>query len=273
MGFFKGVGVEKMWSIRKVMSAFYTLWEKNMLITIGGRAGSGKGTIAKMLVEKFWYTIISVGDMKRNLAKEMGLNIQDFNLLWDKPENQKEFDLKYEEYQKGLSLTDKIVLDSRLGFYAQPKAFKILLDVDEQIASERILWAKRDTDKFKTPEDALAEVKERNLNDQARYKKLYAIDVRDYNNYTLVVDTSEKTPEEVFEIILEEFRLWKKKKIESWSPDYAFLSVAEPDLFTDEEKEARSQAKRKKVLLKNILLVLALLVIAGFWIVTLLISR
>jgi cytidylate kinase len=77
--------------------------------------------------------------MKRKLASEMGINIQDFNLLGDKPENQKEFDLKYEEYQKNLELTAAIILDSRLGFYVQPHAFKILLDVDEAIASERIL--------------------------------------------------------------------------------------------------------------------------------------
>ena len=43
-------------------------------------------------------------------------------------------DLKYEEYQQNLKLTDNIILDSRLGFYAQPKAFKILLDVDEEVA-------------------------------------------------------------------------------------------------------------------------------------------
>jgi cytidylate kinase len=85
------------------------------------------------------YEIISIGDMKRKLAAEMGINIQDFNLLGDKPENQKEFDLKYEEYQKNLTLTDNIILDSRLGFYAQPHAFKLLLDVDEKVASERIL--------------------------------------------------------------------------------------------------------------------------------------
>jgi cytidylate kinase len=110
-----------------------------MLITLGGKAGSGKGTIAKLLTEKLDYEIVSIGDMKRKLAEEMGLNIQDFNLLGDKPENQQEFDLKYEEYQKNLHLDDNIILDSRLGFYAQPKAFKVLLDVDEEVASKRIL--------------------------------------------------------------------------------------------------------------------------------------
>jgi cytidylate kinase len=77
--------------------------------------------------------------MRRNLATEMGINIYEFNKLGDSPENAQEFDLKYEEYQKNLKLTDTIILDSRLGFYAQPHAFKILLEVDEEVASKRIL--------------------------------------------------------------------------------------------------------------------------------------
>lgn len=219
-----------------------------MLITIGGKAGSGKGTISKLLAEKLHYKIISIGDMRRKLAEEMGLNIYEFNILWDKPENAREFDLKYEEYQKNLQLQNNIILDSRLGFYAQPKAFKILLDVDEEIASKRILWAERETDQFSSPEAALEEVKNRNNNDQERYKKLYNIDVWNYKNYSLVVDTSERTPEEILEIILEEFKLRKIKK-----------GIGE----TDEEKKLISKAKNKKSLLKNILLLLALLVMAG----------
>ena len=42
-----------------------------MLITIGGKAGSGKGTITRMLSEKLGYKIISIGDMKRKLASDM----------------------------------------------------------------------------------------------------------------------------------------------------------------------------------------------------------
>ncbi|MDR0860403.1 MAG: hypothetical protein LBO09_05535 [Candidatus Peribacteria bacterium] len=61
----------------------------------------------------------------------------------------------------------------------------------------------------------MKEVKERNLNDQERYKKLYDINVWDYKNYTLVIDTSERTPEEVLEILLKEFKLRKIKKRES----------------------------------------------------------
>ena len=85
-----------------------------MLITIGGKAGSGKGTVSKLLAEQLGYEIISIGSLKRKIAEEMGISISEFNLLGENPENQKEFDLKYEEYQKSLDPSSKILLDSRL---------------------------------------------------------------------------------------------------------------------------------------------------------------
>lgn len=217
------------------------------------KAGSGKGTVSKLLADKLWYEIVSIGDMKRKLAAEMWINIIEFNKMWDDPKNAKEFDLKYEEYQKSLKLTDNIILDSRLGFYAQPKAFKILLDVDEEVAWERIFKAKRETDKNTTKKHAIDEVKERNSGDEARYMKLYNVDLWNPNNYNLVIDTSERTPEEVLEIILDEFKAYKWKH-----------KIAE----TDEEKKALRKSKAKTKLLKDIALLLALMLITFWWIFT-----
>ncbi len=217
-----------------------------MLITIWWKAWSGKWTVSKLLAKKLWYEIISIWDMRRKLAAEMWINIIEFNKMWDNPEKAKEFDIKYEEYQKGLNLTDNIILDSRLGFYTQPKAFKILLDVDEAIAWERIFKDKRETDKNSTKKHAIAEVKERNSNDEQRYKKLYDIDLWNPNNYNLVIDTSERTPEEVLQIILDEFKAYKWKH-----------QIAE----TPEEKKELRKSKRKTKLIKDIALLIALILI------------
>lgn len=103
-----------------------------MIITLGGKAWSGKGTVSKILAQQLHYEIISIGSLKRKLAEEMGLSISEFNLLGEKPENQKEFDLKYEEYQKNLPLESSIILESRLGFLCQPKAFKVFLDIRDE---------------------------------------------------------------------------------------------------------------------------------------------
>ena len=224
-----------------------------MLITIWWKAWSGKGTVSKLLAEKLNYEIISIWDMKRKLAAEMWINIIEFNKMWDDPEKSAEFDLKYEEYQQNLKLSDDIILDSRLWFYAQPHAFKILLDVDEEVAWERIFKAERDTDKHASKKHAIAQVKERNSSDEERYKKLYDVDLWNPNNYNLVIDTSERTPEEVLQIILDEFKAYKWDK---W--------IAE----TDEEKKELRKANKKKRLLKSIALLIALLLIIGWWLFT-----
>ena len=221
-----------------------------MLITIWWKAGSGKWTVSKLLAKELGYEIISIGDMKRKLAAEMWINIIEFNKMWDDPEKSAEFDLKYEEYQKSLKLTDSIILDSRLGFYAQPKAFKILLDVDEEVAWERIFNARRETDKNTTKKHAVDEVKERNSSDEDRYKKLYNVDLWNPNNYNLVIDTSERSPEEVLQIILDEFKAYKWKH-----------QIAE----TDEEKKVLRKSKAKTKLLKDIALLLALILITCWW--------
>ena len=224
-----------------------------MLITMWWKAWSGKGTVSKLLAKELGYEIVSIGDMKRKLAAEMWINIIEFNKMWDDPEKSAEFDLKYEEYQKNLKLTDNIILDSRLWFYAQPKAFKILLDVDEEVAGERIFKAERDTDKHATKKHAINEVKERNSSDEARYMKLYNVDLWNPNNYNLVIDTSERTPEEVLQIILDEFKAYKRKH-----------QIAE----TPEEKKALRKSKAKTKLLKDIALLLALILITCWWLFT-----
>ena len=79
-----------------------------MLITIWWKAWSGKWTVSKLLAKELGYEIVSIWDMKRKLAAEMWINIIEFNKMWDDPEKSAEFDLKYEEYQKNLKLSDNI---------------------------------------------------------------------------------------------------------------------------------------------------------------------
>jgi cytidylate kinase len=96
-----------------------------------------------MLVDKLGYKYLSVGDMKREIATSMGISIHAFNMLGEDPANVEQFDKQYEDMQKALDPNDPIVLDSRLGFYCQPKAFNVFLDVDTVQAAKRIVAAKR----------------------------------------------------------------------------------------------------------------------------------
>ena len=181
-----------------------------MIITLWWKAWSWKWTVSKLLAEKLNYEIISIGTLKRKLAEEMWLSILEFNLLWEKPENQKEFDLKFEEYQKSLDVNSGILLESRLWFLCQPHAFKVFLDVSDEVASKRILWDNRTTDNYDSFESTLQATKERNESDRNRYIKLYWIDLWNKSNYDFMISTDNKTPAEVCDDIIAAFDEYQK---------------------------------------------------------------
>lgn len=145
--------------------------------------------------------------MKRELAAQMGINIIEFNKLGELPENKEKFDLQYEEFQKNLDVNDNIILDSRLSFYCQPKAFKVFLTIDDQEAARRIFNdKKRIGDDYPNLEAVLEDMKKRNEQDVKRYKELYGIDIMDMSQFDLVVDTTISRPEFYIDLIAEKFK-------------------------------------------------------------------
>ncbi len=101
-------------------------------------------------------------------------------------------------------------MESRLGFLCQPKAFKVFLDVEDEIASQRIHNDQRITDEYQSSQQALEMTRQRNLGDQKRYFDLYGVDLWDPKHYDLLIDTSYKTPEEVVQEILVAFENYQK---------------------------------------------------------------
>ena len=182
-----------------------------MIITISWKAGSGKGSVSKVLAEKLGYTYMSIGNMKRELADQMGISISEFNSLWELPENKEKFDLSYEEFQKNLDSSAGIILDSRLGFYCQPHAYKIFLNVSDEEAARRIFGDKeRVGDTYSSLEKVYEATLQRNKDDIKRYKELYAIDISDRSNFDLVVETDGKNIQETVDEVLEGFSKFQK---------------------------------------------------------------
>ena len=182
-----------------------------MIITISGKNGSGKGTVAKLLAEKLGYKHISIGGLRREVAHSMGLTISEFDILWELPENKEKFDLQYEKYQKELDVNDGVILDSRMWFYCQPKSFKLFLDVSDDEAARRIFGDKsRIGDEYTSLEAVKQATIQRNANNERRYKELYGVDITDMSNFDLVVDTTGKDPHQVADEIIEKFNQFQK---------------------------------------------------------------
>jgi cytidylate kinase len=108
---------------------------------------------------------------------------------------------------------DRIVIDSRTAWHWIPGSFKVFLDLDLFIASERILGkidqARRDTEHIHDDPKQYAQLLQDRLDSESRrYKTLYDIDPYVMSNYDLVVDTAEHDLKAVIELVLTEYRAW-----------------------------------------------------------------
>lgn len=184
---------------------------KGLIITISGKAGSGKSTVAKLLAKNLGFRHYSIGDMRRKMAKEKGLTLAELNRLGEKEDFT---DKKVDEFQRELGKKEaSFVIDGRTSFYFIPHSVKIYLIADLKMRAERVLKDERIAEKFKDVKDAEKGLAEREKSDAKRYKKYYGIDVNDKKNYDLVIDTTKVRPEEIVERILEFLREKKNYKI------------------------------------------------------------
>ncbi|MCX6795892.1 MAG: cytidylate kinase family protein [Candidatus Falkowbacteria bacterium] len=173
-----------------------------MIISLSGAIGSGKSTIAKMLAQKLGWPRYYIGSLRRQIAKERGLTLTEYNKLG---ETDPTTDSEVDEYQKRLGKTlDNFIIEGRTSWYFIPHSLKIFLEVDEKEGAQRVFTdlkknKERNEDKnLKTLEDVLESNQRRLASDKIRYKKYYNVDVFNHKNYDFVLDTTNLSIEEVF---------------------------------------------------------------------------
>ncbi|OVE75071.1 hypothetical protein BVX95_00265 [archaeon D22] len=175
-----------------------------MKITVSGKAGSGKSTIAKELARILSYKHYSMGDLQRELAKERGLTIEEWNIEQAKDSTTDNMiDDKMTEIGK---TQDDFVIDAWLGANFVPDAIKIWLDVDIDEAIKRRLSHKREEESFEDPEEVKRSILNRAKVNQERWIRYYDFDYLDMDNYDIIVDTTNLNPEEIIKEILEKIK-------------------------------------------------------------------
>ena len=183
------------------------------IITLGGLPGSGKSTVKRLLVEALGYQSFSTGDYMRQMAIERGLTLAEFN---DVIAHDKSIDEQLDAEQTRIGAEEQnFVVDAHLGFHFIPHSFKILLTVPLEVSATRIFNDTQSTlrqqsgDVSLTYTDALAATEKRIKNHEARYFKHYSVDLYDARHYDLVIDTSELTPTEVCEQVVQAYQHWQ----------------------------------------------------------------
>lgn len=184
-----------------------------MIITIAGPPGSGKDTVANLLVSKInekgkEYELLSIGDLRRIAAQEKGMTIEEFN-EWSL-KNPNEGDAYFDNFQREhAKKTNDFVLVSRLGWHLIPHSFKIYIDVDPYEGARRIFMQKqkdrnsRNEIKCSTVKEQMRVNEKRIESDKARYYYLYKINPYDTSNYELILDSTDYEAEDAANRILE----------------------------------------------------------------------
>lgn len=187
-----------------------------MIITLSGTPGSGKSTIAKQLLEKLHAQRVYVGGIRRELARQKGMTLEQLNeYAKTNPETDKDVDEAAAQEARELAKTSPcVIVEGRTQFHFLPESFKIFLKVDLSEAAKRI-WlelqekqaqVQRNEGTFTSLEQLKQSIIKRDEQDAQRYLKYYDFDHRDESQYDYILDTTHLTIEQVVQTVFEKIQ-------------------------------------------------------------------
>jgi len=182
-----------------------------MIITISGKPGSGKTTIAEKIAEKLNYKHISVGDIQGQLALERGITITEMmSIEKENPEIHKQVDQKIKQIGE---TQENFIIDGWIAYHFIPKSFKIFLGVEDKEGARRIFNTSRIDEPHKeTLERTEQDLKFRLNEANEGFKKAYNINFLDKNNYDYILNTTNMNEEQVCAKILEKIKNEENKR-------------------------------------------------------------
>lgn len=178
---------------------------KHKKITIGGSSGTGKGTVAKMLVEKLGFQLNSAGNFFRELAREKGYDsiLEMQKVIHSKENTDFSVDIEVDNRTKKFGEeNENFIMEGRLCAFMIPDAFKVLLICEDNERFRRV--AERQKNSI---EEAKKETLEREDLYTNFYKRFYKIEnYLDQKHYDLIIDTTSILPDEIVEKIINEIK-------------------------------------------------------------------
>ena len=190
-----------------------------MLISITGRLGSGKSTVCNIMKERYGFQIFSTGAIQREYARRLGITTLELNQRMDENPN---LDKDIDDTVTKMSIEhkdDNMIFDSRMAWHFALNTFKIFLTIDAMEAANRVIKNQRgEEERYVDVNDACEKLVERSRIERERFKEIYGVDYYDYNNFDVVIDTTNRTPEEVVALIMENFTKYTEDRASYVSP-------------------------------------------------------
>ena len=165
----------------------------DLKIAISGKSGCGNSTVSALVSNRM--DLVLVNYTFKSIAEELGIS---FAEVCRKAEEDTSYDFRVDKRQVELAKQNPCVLGSRLAVWLLEEAdLKVYLEAEPSTRARRI--QKREGGVYK---EVFQKTQERDSRDHARYLKLYNIDINHYNFVDLIIDTNEKTPEQIADIIV-----------------------------------------------------------------------
>ena len=179
-------------------------------ISLAGDLGSGKSTVSDILMERLGAEYYSTGRIVRDIAHSHGMSVVELNVYM---ETHPEIDHEIDDGLKALSDVDKfLIIDSRMAWHFTKGTFKVYLSCDLEVSAAGIMNANRRGEHSETFDETVNSTRQRRESEKKRYMEQYGVDIKDLGNYSLVLDTTYATPEEVAQALISEFDKWKEDK-------------------------------------------------------------
>lgn len=165
-----------------------------MRIAISSKSGCGNTTVTTLLSERLGYKMINF--TFRQLAAERGVEFWDFCRM---AENDDNIDRELDRRQVEMAMAEKnCVLGSRLAIWMLKEAdLKVYLQASSLTRAKRVLNREGGDLELR-----ISQTEDRDQKDSARYMRIYGIDNSDTSVADLVIDTDNKTPQEIVDIIV-----------------------------------------------------------------------
>jgi cytidylate kinase len=180
--------------------------EKGISIIISGMPAVGKTTLAQALAQRFGLTLLSGGDVLKEMAEERGYRVTGLE-WWDTPEGMRflnerqgnpEFDREVDRRLKLAVERGGVVVTSYPLPWLTDKGVKFWLKASQ--ASRAARMARRDRIPL---EEALRIVRVRDEENRALYQQLYGIRFgEDLSVFNYVIDTDPLSEAAVAEVVI-----------------------------------------------------------------------
>lgn len=179
----------------------------NEKISLAGDLGSGKSTVSAILKERLSAETYSTGALVRDIARAHGMTVGELNIYMEThPEIDREID-------DGLChLSDdarRLIIDSRMAWHFTKGTFRVYLSTDLETSAVRILNAGRAEEHTNSLAETMRETFARRQSEKKRYMEQYGVDIKDFGNYDLVIDTTLATPADIADAVCENFERWR----------------------------------------------------------------